>query len=58
LLPQLGMWPIGSANLLEKAKEPFLASVKHHDPMIPTSRNGWAGVLNGVVIPFQDPLLM
>ena len=30
---------------------------KHPKIMTPSSRSGWAGVLNMVVIPFQDPFL-
>ena len=32
--------------------------VKHLELMTPTSKSSWAGVLNGVVIPFHDPFLM
>ena len=43
----------GSGNLSETAKEP-----KHLEPMTPTLRSGWAGVLNRMWIPFQDPFQM
>ena len=50
----------GSTNFQTKLKNYSLhpGGAKLRDPMTPTSRNGWAGVLNGVVIPFQDPLQM
>ena len=64
-LPQLAVWPISGTSLevqtfLIKLRNSSShpGGVKHRDTMIPTSRNGWAGVLNEVVIPFQDPLLM
>jgi len=64
-LPQLGVWPISGRDLEVQTFQKKLKSfslhhgeVRHRDPMIPISRNGWAGVLNGIVIPFQDPLLM
>ena len=50
----------GCGNLSESAKELILSSWrgKHPELMTPISKSGWAGVLNGVVIPFQDPFLM
>ena len=50
----------GCGNLSESAKELILSSWrgKNSELMTPISKSGWAGVLNGVVIPFQDPFLM
>ena len=51
---------VGGGNLSEAAKELLLApgEAKHLKPMTHTLRNGWAGVLKGVSIPFQEPFQM
>ena len=49
----------GCGNLSESAKElTHPEGVKHSELITPISKSGWAGVLNGVVILFQDPFLM
>ena len=64
-LPQLAMWPVSGISLNVETFQSQLKSlsshpggVKHPELMTPISKSGWAGVLNGVVIPFQDPFLM
>lgn len=65
LLPQLAVWPISGRNsdvatfqsqLKSSSSHP--GGAKHPKPTTPTSGSGWVGVLNGVVIRFQDPFLM
>ena len=65
LLPQLAVWPISGKSLdVQTFQVKLRSSSSHHGEakhlahMIPTSRSGWAGVLIGVVIPFQDPFQM
>jgi len=65
LLPQLAVWPISGRNLevevfQRQLKSSYLppGEAKHPKPMTHTSRSGWAGVLNGALIPFQDPFQM
>ena len=64
-LPQLAVWPVSGVSLDVETFQSQLKSlsshpggVKHPELMTPISKSGWAGVLNGVVIPFQDPFLM
>ena len=62
-LPQLAMWPISGRSLETfqsqlRSSSSHLGEAKHLEPMTPTFKSGYADVLNGVVIPFQDPFLM
>ena len=64
-LPQLAVWPVSGISLDVETFQSQLKSlsshpggVKHPELMTPISKSGWAGVLNEVVIPFQDPSLM
>ena len=65
LLSQLAVWPISGrssdvatfqSQLKSSSSHP--GGAKHPKPTTPTSGSGWVGVLNGVVIRFQDPFLM
>ncbi|XP_065890962.1 uncharacterized protein [Dysidea avara] len=65
LVPQLAVWPISGRSLEVETFQKQLKNsyslpgeAKHLKPMTHTLRNGWAGVLNGVSIPFQDPFQM
>ena len=65
LLPQLAVWPVSGRSLevetfqrLLRSSSSSLGGQKHPEPMTPTSGSGWAGVLNGMWIPFQDPFQM
>ena len=65
LLPQLAVWPVSGKNSdLEVFQRQLRNSslhpggAKHPEPMTHTSKNGWAGVLNGDRIPFQAPFQM
>jgi len=62
LLPQLAAWPVSGRSLEVEAFQKLLRSsssspgeARHPHPTTPTSGSGWAGVLNGIWIPFQDP---
>ena len=64
-LPQIAVWPVSGRSLDVETFQSQLRSLSSHPggvkylkPLTPTSKSGWAGVLNGVVIPFQDPFLM
>lgn len=59
--PQLAVWPISGKSLLTKTFQAQLGISSWPPggpsltrPMIPTSRNGYAGALQGVQIPFLD----
>jgi len=65
LVPQLAVWPIsGRSSEVEVFQSQLRSSslhpgeAKHPNHTTHTSRSGWAGVLNGVWIPFQDPFQM
>ena len=58
---QLAVWPISGKSLLTKTFQAQLGISSWPPggpsltrPMIPTSRNGYAGALQGVQIPFLD----
>ena len=64
LLPQLAVWPISGKNLdmevfQRQLKSSYLhpGEAKPPEPMILTLINGWASVLNRVLILFRDPFL-
>ena len=64
ILPQLAVWPISGkssdATTFQsqlRNSSLHLGGAKHPKLTTHTSGSGWAGVLNGVVIPFQDPFL-
>ena len=65
LQPKLAVWPVSGRSLevetfqkLLRSSSSSLGGQKHPEPMTPTLGSGWAGVLNGIWIPFQDPFQM
>lgn len=65
LLPQLAVWPISGKSLDVETFQSQLKNssshpgeARHPKLTTPILKNGLAGVLNGVAIPFQDPFLM
>ena len=51
---------LGCGNFKSQLRSSSLhpGEAKYLEPMTSISKSGWAGVLNRVVIPFQDPFLM